>query len=147
MSPSDSTDFRSETVAGKILAESKVIAVVGLSPSPDRASHDVAAYLQSKGYRIIPIHPKAEKILGEPAYASLADVPKDVSIDVVCVFRRPEFALEHAEEAIEAGAKALWLQLGIVNDEAGERARAAGLRVVMDRCMKVDHAAGLGSSR
>lgn len=145
MSAADSTGFHSAQVAGKILRESRVIAVVGLSPSPERASYGVSDYLKSNGYRIIPIHPKAETILGERAYASLADVPKDVPIDTVCVFRRPEFALEHAKEAIAVGAKALWLQLGIVNEAAGALAREKGLDVVMDRCMKVDHAAGLGS--
>jgi predicted CoA-binding protein len=125
-----------------ILKEARTIAVVGLSDRPDRASHHVAAYLQEHGYRIIPVNPNVTEVLGEKAYASLRDLPGPV--DVVDVFRRPEHVPELVEEAIALGAKVLWLQEGVVNVPAAARAKAAGLKVVMDRCMLKEHAqAGL----
>lgn len=120
-----------------ILSEARVVAVVGLSEKPDRASHGVAAYLQRAGYRIIPVNPKASEILGEKAYPGLPEVPE--KIDVVDIFRRPEAVPEIVDAAIELGAKAIWMQEGIVHDAAEEKARAAGLKVVMDRCMLKEH--------
>lgn len=111
--------------------------MVGCSPDPQRDSHDVARFLQAHGYRVIPVNPAvADGILGERAYASLYDVP--VPVDVVDIFRRSESAGVHVDEAIEIGAKAIWMQLGVVDEAAAERARAAGLHVVMDRCPKID---------
>jgi predicted CoA-binding protein len=123
----------------RILEETKTIAVVGLSPKPHRDSHAVAKYLQAQGYRIVPVNPKGVDVLGERCYASLADVPAEIEIDVVDVFRRSDETPPVARAAVERRAKALWLQLGIANEEAREIAEAGGLRVVMDACMKIEH--------
>jgi uncharacterized protein len=120
-----------------ILTSARTIAVVGLSDQPDRPSHGVAAYLKAHGYRIIPVNPGVREVLGEKAYARLEDVPE--KIDVVDVFRRPEHVPEIVDAAIAVGAKVVWLQDGIVHEAAAAKARAAGLRVVMDRCMLRDH--------
>ncbi|HUS15771.1 MAG TPA: CoA-binding protein [Chloroflexia bacterium] len=114
------------------------IAVVGLSSDPASPSHAVAAYLQKQGYHIIPVNPKEEEVLGERAYPSLHDIPERV--DVVDVFRRPDAVPGIVEEAITAGVPVLWLQLGVVNEDAARRAAEAGITVVMDRCMKIEHA-------
>ncbi len=113
------------------------IAVVGLSPKAERPSHGVTRYLLAQGYRIIPVNPAHEEILGLKCYPSLKEVPEPV--EVVDVFRRTEYAVPMAEEAIAAGAKAFWLQLGIVNDEAIQLAEAAGLLAVQNRCIKIEH--------
>ena len=126
-----------DTIAA-ILKSAKTIAVVGLSSKPHRASFGVARYLQSVGYRIVPVNPRESEVLGERAYARLEDVP--VRIDVVDVFRRSEHVPEIVESAIRVGAKAIWLQEGVVHEGAAERARQAGLLVVMDRCMLKEHA-------
>lgn len=120
----------------RILQQANIIAVVGLSGDPDKTSHMVSAAMQAKGYRIIPVNPKEEEILGEKCYKSLADIPEP--IDIVNVFRRPEHTPPIAQEAVDAGAKVLWLQLGIVNDEAARIAADGGLTVIMDRCIKVE---------
>ncbi|XEC96933.1 CoA-binding protein [Paenibacillus tarimensis] len=119
-----------------MLEQAETIAVVGLSDKPDRTSYMVSEAMQSKGYRIIPVNPNAERILGETCYASLKDIPFEV--DIVNVFRRSEFCPPVAEEAVEAGAKVLWLQLGIISEEAARIAGQGGLKVVMDRCIKVE---------
>ena len=121
----------------EILAASKVIAVVGLSSRDWRPSYQIAEYLQSAGYRIIPINPKETEVLGAKAYASLEDVPEP--IDVVNVFRRSEFVPPVVESAVRVGAKAVWMQEGVIHEAAARRARAAGLRVVMDRCILKEH--------
>jgi len=121
----------------KILRGSKTVAMVGLSARPEQDSYRVAQYLIDHGYDVIPINPSADQILGRKAYASLRDLPQPP--DVVDVFRRAEFAPEIVEDAIAAKAKAVWLQLGVVNADAARRAREAGLMVVMDRCMKREH--------
>ena len=121
----------------KILRESKTIAVVGLSANPARPSHGVARYLQAQGYRIIPVNPLVEEVLGEKCYPDLASVPE--AVDVVDIFRRPEHVPAIVEEAIAKGARAVWMQEGIVHQEAAARAREAGLMVVMDRCMLKEH--------
>jgi len=126
-----------DTIAA-ILKSAKTIAVVGLSSKPHRASFGVARYLQSVGYRIVPVNPHESEVLGERAYARLEDVP--VRIDAVDVFRRSEHVPEIVESAIRVGAKAIWLQEGVVHEGAAERARQAGLLVVMDRCMLKEHA-------
>jgi predicted CoA-binding protein len=121
----------------QILAEAKTIAVVGLSDKPERPSYEVAAYLQQEGYRIIPVNPNVREVLGEKAYASLRDIPEVV--DVVDIFRRPEYVPPIVEDAIAMGAKVVWMQLGIINEEAALRAESAGLTVVMDACMAATH--------
>ena len=121
----------------KILRESKVVAVVGLSPKPERPSFGVAKYLQNHGYRIIPVNPTVTEVLGERSYPSLKDVTE--RIDVVDIFRRPEDVPGVVEEAIQVGARAIWMQEGVVNDEAASMAEEAGLDVVMDRCMLKEH--------
>lgn len=126
----------------RLLQETKTIAVVGLSPRPDRPSHEVATYLQRAGYRIIPVNPACEEVLGEKCYPSLREIP--VPIDLVDVFRRPEDVMPIVEDAITIGARALWLQLGVIAPQAAARAEEAGLKVVMDRCTKIDHRALLG---
>ena len=120
-----------------ILKESKVIAVVGLSPKLERDSHKVAKYLQDQGYRIVPVNPRADTILGEKSYPDLASIPEKV--DVVDIFRRSDDVPPVVDQAIDIGAKAVWMQLGIVNEDAAAKAREAGLGVVMDRCMLVEH--------
>lgn len=120
----------------RILQDAETIAVVGLSDDPSKTSHQVSAAMQAKGYKIIPVNPNAETILGEKAYPSLSEVP--VPIDIVNVFRRPEHTPPIAREAVAAGAKTLWLQLGIINEEAADIAREGGLNVIMDRCIKVE---------
>ena len=122
---------------GDILRSSKTIAVVGLSSNPFRPSHEVAAYLKSAGYKIIPVNPNESEVLGSKAFARLEDIPE--SVDIVEIFRRPEEVPPVAEAAIAIGAKVLWLQQGITNSGAAEKARAAGLTVVEDACMLVEH--------
>src|SRR3712207_8324295 len=111
-------------------------AVVGASPSPMRDSNRIAALLKSRGYRVIPVNPHCDEVVGERAYSTLADVPEQV--DVVDVFRRSSEAGRHVDEAIAIGARAVWLQLGVIDHDACERARAAGLDVVMDRCPAIE---------
>ncbi len=118
----------------KVLTQYRTVAIVGASPKPERPSHIVAEFLKNEGYRVIPVTPKGGQIVGETAYPDLTSIPEPV--EVVDVFRRPEDVLPIAEEAIAIGAKALWLQEGIINEEAAARARKAGLTVVMDHCMK-----------
>jgi len=125
--------------AEKILRSARTIAVIGLSANPRRPSHGVARYLQHAGYRIIPVNPNVAEVLGERAYATLSELPGPV--DVVEVFRRSEFAGAIVDEAIAIKAAAVWLQDGVVDEAAAERARAAGLDVVMDDCMMRRHAA------
>jgi predicted CoA-binding protein len=121
----------------KILKESRVIAVVGLSNNPERPSYRVASYLQSQGYKIVPVNPTITEALGEKSYPDLAAVPG--LVDVVDVFRKSEDVPPIVEAAIAKGAKAVWLQEGVVNEAAAEHARAAGLLVVMDHCMFKEH--------
>ncbi len=125
----------------KILAQ-KTIAVVGLSPRPDRPSYQVAEYLKDAGYRIIPVNPAVEEVLGEKSYPDLGSFPG--TIDVVDVFRRPSDVMPVVEDAIEAGAGYIWMQEGIANEAAAEKAKAAGIPVVMDRCIKKEHESRLG---
>ena len=127
----------SDNVIEQILKNSKTIAVVGLSPKPERASYRVAEYMQQHGYRIIPVYPRGETILGERVYARLEDIPEPV--DLVDVFRRSEDTPPVAESAARIHAKALWLQLGIANSEAETIAKSAGLDFVQDRCIKIEH--------
>ncbi len=121
----------------EILESSHTVAVVGLSPNPARPSYEVASYLKQNGYKIIPVNPAAERILGETSYPDLSSIPEKV--DVVDIFRRPEDVPAIIEEAIRIGAKAVWMQEGVTNEAAATRARAAGLKVVMDHCMRKEH--------
>lgn len=128
----------------RLLTAHKTIAIVGLSPDPMRPSHFAAIYMQSYGFDIIPVNPRAvgQTILGQHVYASLSEIPRPVGI--VDVFRKAQDVPPIAAEAIAIGAKVLWLQLGVVNDEAGRTARAAGLDFVQDRCVKIEHARFFG---
>ncbi len=128
----------------RILNENRTIAMVGLSADPMRPSHFAAIYMQSEGYDIIPVNPRyaGQTILGQPVYASLKEIPRPV--DIVDVFRRPAEATGLAKEAIDVGAKVYWMQLGVINEEAARIAREAGLEVVMDRCVKIEHARFFG---
>ena len=122
----------------RILAEYRTIAVVGLSAQPHRPSHEVALYMRSQGYRIIPVNPAYTEVLGERCYASLEQVPEPV--DIVDVFRRTEEVLPVARQAIAIGARCFWQQLGVLNEAADQLVREAGLEAVMDLCIKIEHA-------
>jgi uncharacterized protein len=126
-----------------ILTHCRTIAVVGLSPKPERASFDVARYMQAQGYRIIPVNPNAgvADILGEKVYASLLDARQVEKIDLVNCFRNSDDIPPIVDEAIAIGAQAVWMQLGIAHAEAAGKAQAAGLKVVQNRCLKIDHRA------
>ena len=125
-----------------LLEDTRTIAIVGLSPRPERASNEVARYLRAAGYTIIPVNPKCTEVLGEKCYPSLREVPGP--IDMVDVFRRSEEVMAVAEDAISVGARSLWLQLGVIAPEATARAAAAGRKVVIDRCTKIEHAVLIG---
>jgi predicted CoA-binding protein len=129
-----------DTIA-ELLKRSKTIAVVGLSNNPIRPSHGVSTYMQSRGYRIIPVNPRVRESLGEKAYSTLLDVPE--KIDIVNIFRRPEFVEEVVDQAIQLKVPAIWMQQGVIHENAAEKAREAGIFVVMDRCILVEHRARL----
>ncbi len=122
----------------RILKENRTVAIVGLSANWYRPSFFAAKYLQDHGFRVIPVTPTYPQILGEQCYARLEDIPEPV--DVVDLFQRPEDVPPHVDAAIKIGAKVVWMQLGIVHEEAARKAREAGLEVVMDRCMKIEYA-------
>ncbi len=121
-----------------ILTTMRVWAVVGASPDPNRDSNRIASMLKRRGYRVIPVNPLATEVLGERCYPTLAAIPSDAGVEVVDIFRRPSAAGAHVDEAIEIGARAVWMQLGVVDEAAAERGRQAGLRVVMDRCPAIE---------
>ena len=129
--------MNSEKMMKEILLSAKTIASAGLSSNPDKVSYGVAQYLKNHGYRVIPVNPTASEILEEKAYPDVASIPEE--IDVVQIFRRPEDVPPIVEDAIKAGAKVIWMQEGIVNEEAAQMARYAGLQVVMDACMRATH--------
>jgi hypothetical protein len=135
-------DFDDPHTIQRLLANARTVAVVGLSPNELRASNFVGFYLQRHGYRVVPVNPREAEILGERSYPSLRDVPEP--IDIVDVFRTPDAVPAIAEEAVEAGAGSLWLQFGVISPEGADIARRGGLDVVMDRCLKVEHARWLG---
>lgn len=122
----------------KMLESAEVIAVVGHSDKPHRTSYRIAQYLRDAGYRVYPVNPTVDQIDGEKSYASLADVPEP--IDIVDVFRRSEYLEGVVDDAVEVGAKAVWAQQGVADEAAAQKAEEAGLDIVMDRCIKVDHA-------
>ena len=130
-------EINSRETIDKILEDCRTIAVVGLSSNPGRASNGVAGYMKRQGYKVIPVNPNEEQVFGEKSYPSLADVP--TKIDLVDVFRRSEEAGKVVDEAIKVGAKAVWLQEGVIDHDAARRAQDAGLLVVMDRCWLKDH--------
>ena len=129
--------MQSDEMLKEILDSTKTIASVGLSGNEGKASHWVGKYLQSVGYRVIPVNPTAPEILGEKTYPDLESIPEE--IDVVQLFRPSEAVMPFVEDAIKIGAKVVWMQEGIVNEEAAEKARQAGLQVVMDACMRATH--------
>ena len=120
-----------------LIDASKTIVVVGLSPDPNKQSYEVASYLQAKGFKIVPVHPEAQEILGEKVYRSLSEIP--FPIDIVDVFRRPEFIPAVVEETIKIKPKAVWMQLGISHDQAAQNAASHGIKVVQDRCLLIEH--------
>jgi len=127
----------------ELLSRAKTIAVVGLSESPMRPSHGVSAYMQGQGYKIVPVNPQITEALGEKSYASLLELPPEVAkkIDVVDVFRRPEYVDEIVDQAIQLKIPAIWLQEDVINERAAEKEREAGIFVVMDRCILKEHRA------
>jgi len=130
-------DFADKRVIHDILENCRIIAVVGISDKPDRPSYHVASYMQESGYEIIPVNPTVDNVLGQKSYPDLTSIPK--KIDVVDIFRRSETVGPVIDEAIKIGAKAIWLQEGVINKEACLKASRAGLKVVMDRCMLKEH--------
>jgi predicted CoA-binding protein len=130
----------------ELLSRAKTIAVVGLSDSPLRPSHGVSVYMQAAGYKIIPVNPRIATALGEKSYPSLLEIPLEVAekIDLVDVFRRPEFVDEIVEQAIQSKIPAIWMQEGVVNERAADKARKAGMLVVMDLCVLKEHHARFG---
>jgi predicted CoA-binding protein len=134
--------FQDPAVIRATLLAARTVAIVGLSPDPLRPSNFIGFYLQRHGYKIVPVNPKEKEILGERSFASLKDIP--FPVDIVDVFRRPEAVPDIARDAVAIGAKALWLQFGVISPEGARIAKDAGLDVIMDRCMKVEHARHLG---
>jgi predicted CoA-binding protein len=145
------TTRASDALLRKILTETKTIALVGASNKPERDSHGVMRFLQSKGYRVIPINPglAGQTLNGETVYASLKDIPQDKTgrIDMVDIFRNSAAAAAPALEAIEIGAKFVWMQLGVVNEPAAEKVRAAGLEIVMNHCPAIEYPRLVGGSK
>lgn len=137
-SPFDVTRYQDPATIQRVLHTAKTIAVVGLSKNPLRASHFVGLYCSRRGYRVIPVNPRESTVLGVPSYGSLTEVTEP--IDVVAVFRDPAALPDIAREAVAVSAKALWCPFGVVNEEGGRIAEEAGLSVVMDRCVKIEHA-------
>jgi len=142
VSRADMARYQDVQIIREILHTARTIAIVGLSPDPLRASNFVGYYLQRHGYKVVPVNPNAAEILGEKSYPSLSAIP--FPVDAVDVFRRSDAVPGIAREAVEIGAKALWLQFDVISKEGAEIAEQGGLKVVMDRCMKVEHARNLG---
>lgn len=138
----DLARYQNPQTIQRVLHTARTIAIVGLSGNPLRASHFVGYYLQRHGYRVIPVNPRESEILGEQTYASLSDVPEQ--IDIVNVFRAPAALPPIADEAAKIGAGCLWCQFGVINEDAARIAEAGGVAVVMDRCLKVEHARYVG---
>ena len=134
--------YQDPVVIREIMHTARTIAIVGLSSNVLRPSNFVGFYLQRHGYHIVPVNPNEKEVLGEKAYASLSEIP--FHVDVVDVFRAPPFVPSIAQEAVQIGAGALWLQFGVISGESARNAQAGGLKVVMDRCMKVEHARNMG---
>ena len=142
-SPVNRTEFATTAFDRlRILRDNRTIAMVGLSANPFRPSHFAAIYMLAEGYNVIPVNPREREILGRRCYPSLRDIPEQVGI--VAIFRDPSAVPPIVEEAIEIGANVVWMQLGVINEQAAQRARAAGLEVVMDACVKIEHARFFG---
>src|SRR5215208_1572236 len=135
--------MNNDTMLKEILLSARTIASVGLSSNPEKESYGIALYLKGQGYRIIPVNPTTPEVFGQKAYPDLESVPE--KIDVVQVFRKPEDVMPVVEDAIKVGAKVVWMQEGIVNEEAAQKAREAGLQVVMDACMRATHRRLIGA--
>ena len=142
MSVTDLSAHQDPAAIRRTLHSARTIAIVGLSPNELRASNFVGFYLKRHGYTVIPVNPRADEIFGEPSYPSLTDIPDPV--DVVNVFRAPDAVPEIAREAVEIGAKTLWLQFGVISPEGAKIAEQGGMTVIMDRCLKVEHARHIG---
>ena len=142
MSVSDLIRYQDPAAIRRALNASRTIAIVGLSPNELRASNFVGFYLKRHGYRVIPVNPRADEVLGEKSFPALGDIPEPV--DIVNVFRAPDAVPEIAREAVAIEAKTLWLQFGVISPEGAEIAESGGLTVIMDRCLKVEHARHLG---
>jgi uncharacterized protein len=127
-----------EAIIDHVLTHHRTFAVVGASPRVERASHGVMGVLERQGYDVIPVNPNADEVRGERSYPDLASIPDDIEVDVVDIFRRSEAAGQHVDEAIAIGSKAVWMQLGVVDEAAAERARQAGVLVIMDRCPAIE---------
>ncbi len=142
----DLSRYQDPLTIQRVLHSAKTIAVVGLSNNPLRASYFVGYYLKRHGYHVIPVNPREKEILGETSYASLRDVPQEIAqhVDIVNVFRAPDALPEIAREAVEIGADALWCQFGVINAEGAQIAEDGGVTVIMDRCLKVEHARYIG---
>ena len=140
--PFDLARYQDALVIQRVLYNAKTIAVVGLSPNELRASHFVGYYLKRHGYRVIPVNPRETQVLGEPSLKSLLEIP--VAVDIVNVFRAPDALPGNAEEAVKNGAGTLWCQFGVINAAGARIAETGGLSVVMDRCIKVEHARYIG---
>jgi hypothetical protein len=138
MSPADLARYQDPVATQRVLLAAKTVAIVGLSGNPLRASHFVGFYLQRHGYRVIPVNPREPRVLGERSFATLRDLP--MSVDVVNVFRAPSALPAIAADAVAIGARCLWCQFGVVNEEGARIAELGGLTVIMDRCIKVEHA-------
>jgi len=134
----DSSSGETTELAWQILDRSRTFAVVGASDKPDRPSNSVMRVLLKHGYEVIPVTPRCDEVLGMPTYPDLASIPDDVQIDVVDIFRRSEYAGAHVDEAIAIGVDAVWMQLGVIDHDAAQRARDAGLDVIMDRCPAIE---------
>ncbi len=122
-----------------VLESARTVAVIGVSDKPDRDSHRVASYLQHVGYRVVPVNPNLDEVLGERCYPNLASIPADIMVDIADVFRRPEFVPETVDAAIARGVPVLWLQLGVNHDEAERLAAVAGMVVISGRCIMIEH--------
>ncbi len=122
----------------EVLTQTRTWAVIGCSPDPRRDSHRIAHLLQSRGFRVIPVNPNADEVLGERSYATISDIPKSENVDVADIFRRADRAGAHVDEAIGAGVRAVWMQLGVIDEAAAQRALDAGLLVVMNRCPAIE---------
>ncbi len=142
MSEPAATGYQDPNVIRRLIGTARTIAIVGLSANPLRPSHFVGFYLLRHGYRVIPVNPREREVLGQRSVEHLAQI--DTPIDIVDVFREPSVVPQIADEAAEVGAKALWLQFGVIHEAGAKQARAAGLDVVMDRCLKIEHARYLG---
>jgi uncharacterized protein len=140
--PFDLSRYQDPLTVQRVIHSAKTIAIVGLSSNELRASHFVGFYLRRHGYRVVPVNPRETEILGQKSFKSLVDVP--VPVDIVNVFRAPDALPAIAEEAVAIGAKSLWCQFSVINEEGGRIAEAGGLSVIMDRCLKVEHARYVG---